>query len=70
MASHQLPEPKRGSAVSAFGKKVVASIVLLAVAVLAIRIFVGIVSGLISTVLTGVVVVALVVAAVWAVRRL
>lgn len=70
MASTQLPEAKRGASVATLGKKVLAAVVLLAVAVVALKILFGIVAGLISTVLTGVVVVALAIAAVWAVRRL
>jgi hypothetical protein len=70
MASYQLPEPKRSSSIATLGKKALAATVLLLVAVLAVRIGIGIVAGLISTVLTAVVVVALVVAGVWAVRRL
>ena len=58
---------------SAFGtlaRRVVAWIVLLAIAVIALKIVFGIVAGLVMALLWGVLLIALAVAVVWAVRRL
>lgn len=70
MASYQLPEPRQGSSVATLAKKFLAVAVLLVVAVLVVRIGIGIIAGLVSSILTAVLLVALVVAGVWAVRRL
>ena len=58
---------------SAFGtlaRRVVAWIVLLAVAVIALKIVFGIVAGLVMALLWGVALIALAVAVIWAVRRI
>jgi hypothetical protein len=58
---------------SAFGtlaRRVVAWIVLLAVAVIALKIVFGIVAGLVTALLWGAALIALAVAVVWAVRRI
>jgi hypothetical protein len=52
------------------GKRAVAYLVLIAVALIALKIIGGVVIGLVTTLLTVAVVVALIFAAVWAFRRL
>jgi hypothetical protein len=57
------------SAFGTLGRRLVAWIVLIALAVLALKIVVGIVAGLVSAVLWTAVLVAVAVAVVWAVRH-
>ena len=64
---HTEPKP---SAFGAFGRKLVAWIVLIAVAVIALKIVFGIVAGLVMAVLWSVLLVGLAVAVIWAVRRI
>ena len=63
---HTEPEP---SAFGAFGRKLVAWIVLIAVAVIALKIVFGIVAGIVMAIFWAAVIAALVVAVVWALRR-
>ena len=62
-------EPSQPSAFGTLARRVVAWIVLLAVAVIALKIVFGIVAGLVMAIFWAAVVVALVIAAVWALRR-
>jgi hypothetical protein len=57
------------SAFGAFGRRLVAWIVLIALAVLAIKVVIGIVAGIVSAILWTAVAVAVVVAALWAFRH-
>jgi hypothetical protein len=57
------------SAFGTFGRRLVAWIVLLAVAVIALKIVFGIVAGIVTAILWTAVVAALVVAGIWALRR-
>lgn len=52
------------------GRRAVASLVLIAVALLAIKVMAGVVIGLVTTLVTIAMVLALVAGAIWAVRRL
>lgn len=70
MATPRLPEPRTSSAIVTVGKRMLAYVVLIGVALLALKLVAGIVIGLVTTVLTIVAVVAVVVAAIWAARRL
>ena len=63
---HTEPKP---SAFGAFGRKLAAWIVLIAVAVIALKIVFSIVAGLVMAVFWAVVVAALIFAVVWALRR-
>ena len=58
------------SAFGAFGRRLVAWIVLIAVAIVALKIVFGIVAGLVMAVLWSVLLVGLAVAVIWAVRRI
>ena len=62
-------EPNQPSVFGALARKAVAWIVLLAVAVIALKIAFGIVAGLVMAIFWAAVVAALVVAAIWALRR-
>lgn len=66
---NSLEKPSVG-ALGTLGRRAVAYLVLIAVAILAVKIVGGIVIGLITTVLTVAVVIALIAAAIWAFRRL
>jgi hypothetical protein len=63
-------EHSEPSAFGAFGRRLVAWIVLIAVAVIALKIVFGIVAGIVMAIFWAVVVAALVFAAVWALRRI
>ena len=63
---HTEPKP---SAFGAFGRKLVAWIVLIAVAVIALKIVFSIVAGLVMAIFWAVVVAALICAVIWALRR-
>src|ERR1044071_10371298 len=63
---HTEPKP---SAFGAFGCKLVAWIVLIAVAVIALKIVFGIIAGLVMAIFWAVVIAALIFAVVWALRR-
>jgi hypothetical protein len=65
-----VPQPRTSSAIATLGKRVLAYVVLIGVALLALKLVGGIVIGLVTTVLTLVAVVALAIAAIWAFRRL
>ncbi len=58
------------NAFGAFGRRLVAWIVLIAVAIVALKIVFGIVAGLVMAVLWSVLLVGLAVAVIWAVRRI
>jgi hypothetical protein len=62
-------EPSGPSAFGTLARRVVAWIVLLAIAVIALKIVFGIVAGIVMAIFWAAVVAALVVAAVWALRR-
>ncbi|HWT24101.1 MAG TPA: hypothetical protein VN213_11400 [Solirubrobacteraceae bacterium] len=64
------PAHRSGSAVSTFGKRALAWIIVAAVAVLALKVLAGVVIGLVTAVFTTVLVLAAVVAVIWAWRRL
>ena len=66
---NSLGKPQAGT-LETHGKRAVAYLVLIAVALVALKVIGGIVIGLVTTLVTVAVVVALVVAAVWAFRRL
>jgi hypothetical protein len=70
MATPRLPEPSTSSAIATLGKRLLSYVVLIGVALLALKLVAGIVIGLFTTVLTIVAVIALVIAAIWAARRL
>lgn len=57
------------SAFGAFGRRLVAWIVLIAVAVIALKIVFGVVAGIVTALFWSALLVGLVVAAVWALRR-
>ncbi|HEX8102830.1 MAG TPA: hypothetical protein VF533_09470 [Solirubrobacteraceae bacterium] len=65
-----LPQPSTSGTLAALGRRVVAGLVLVAVALLALKIIAGFVIGLVTTVLTLAAVIGLVVVAIWAYRRL
>jgi hypothetical protein len=65
-----VPQPRTSSAVATLGKRVLAYVVLIGVALLALKLVAGIVIGLVTTILTIVAVVACAIAAIWAFRRL
>jgi hypothetical protein len=62
-------EHSEPSAFGTFARRIVAWIVLLAIAVIALKIVFGIVAGIVMAIFWAAVVAALVVAAVWALRR-
>jgi hypothetical protein len=64
---HTEPKP---SAFGAFGRKLVAWIVLIAVAVIALKVVFSIIAGLVMAILWAVVIAALIFAVVWALRRI
>lgn len=70
MAPSQVPEHGRSLALGDVGKRLVAGIVLLAAALLALKIVAGVVIGLVTSVLTIVAIAVCVVAVIWAARRL
>jgi hypothetical protein len=70
MASTRAPEPRRSSALAEVGKRAVAGLVLLAVALVALKLIVGTVVGLITGAVTLLLVAAVVVGVIWAARRL
>ena len=63
---HTEPKP---SAFGAFGRKLVAWIVLIAVAVIALKVVFSIVAGLVMAIFWAALIVALIFAVVWALRR-
>jgi hypothetical protein len=65
-----IPAQRGSSAVGTLGKKVVAWLVVAAVAVIALKLIIGAVMGFITFVLTIVLVVGVVMAAIWAFRHL
>jgi hypothetical protein len=64
------PAPRQGSAVSTIGKRVLAWVVIAAVAVLALKLLAGVVVGLVTFVFTMALVVAVVFGVIWALRHL
>jgi hypothetical protein len=64
------PAHRPGSAVSTLGKRVLAWVIIAAVAVLALKLVAGVVIGLVTAVFTIVLVVAAIAAVIWAWRRL
>ena len=58
------------SAFGTFGRRLVAWIVLILVAVLALKVVFGIIAGIVTAILWSVLIVALVVAGIWALRRI
>jgi hypothetical protein len=64
------PAQRPGSAVSTLGKRVLAWVIIAAVAVLALKLVAGVVIGLVTAVFTIVLVVAAIAAVIWAWRRL
>jgi hypothetical protein len=65
-----IPAQRSSSAVGTLGKKVVAWLVVAAVAVLALKLVIGAVMGFVTFVLTIVLVVGVIAAAIWAFRHL
>jgi hypothetical protein len=70
MATPRLPEPSTSSAIATLGKRLLSYVVLIGVALLALKLVAGIVIGLVTTVATIIAVIALIIAAIWAARRL
>jgi hypothetical protein len=58
------------SAFGTFGRRLVAWIVLIALAVLAVKIVIGVVAGIVSAIIWTALLVAVVVGAIWAVRHI
>ncbi len=65
-----LPQPSTSSALAVLGRRVVTGLVLVAVALLALKFIVGAVIGLITTVLTLVAIAGLIIGGIWISRRL
>jgi len=63
-------QQQQHSAFGAFGRRLVAWVVLIAVAIVALKIVFGIVAGLVMAILWSVLLVGLAVAVIWAVRRI
>ena len=63
-------EPSQPSAFGTLARRVVAWIVLIAVAIIALKIVFGIVAGLVMAIFWSVLLVGLAVAVIWAVRRI
>ena len=63
-------EPSQPGAFGTLARRVVAWIILLAVAVIALKIVFGIVAGIVMAIFWAAVIAALVVAAIWAFRRI
>ena len=70
MPTYPVPEPRTSSALAVLGKRIVAALLLVAVAIVALKLLVGFVVGLLTTVVMLVAIVALAVGAVWAYKRL
>ena len=66
---HRCGEEKEPSAFGALGRRVVAWIILIAIAVIALKVVFGIVAGLISALLWATLLVVLAVGVVWALRH-
>ncbi len=64
-----LPQPSTPGTLAALGRRVVVGLVLVAVALLALKFIVGAVIGLVTTLLTLAAIVGLVVVGAWALRR-
>jgi hypothetical protein len=64
------PAPRQGSAVSTLGKRVVAWVVVVAAAVLALKLVAGAVIGLVTAVFTIALAVAVIAGLIWAFRHL
>ena len=62
-------EPSQPSAFGTLARRVVAWIILLAVAVIALKIVFGIVAGVVMAIFWAAVIAALIIAAVWALKR-
>ncbi len=65
-----LPQPSTSSALAVLGRRVVTGLVLVAVALLALKVVVGAVIGMVTTLLTIAAIVGLIVGGVWISRRL
>ena len=70
MPEFPLPEPRTSSALAVMGKRIIAALLAVAVAILALKLVVGFVVGLLTTVAMLVAVVALAITAVWAYNKL
>jgi hypothetical protein len=64
------PAPRQGSAVSTIGKRVLAWVVIAAVAVIALKLLAGVVVGLVTFAFTVALAIAVVVGVIWALRHL
>jgi hypothetical protein len=64
------PAPRQGSAVSTIGKRVLAWVVIAAVAVIALKLLASVVVGLVTFAFTVALAIAVVVGVIWALRHL
>ncbi len=65
-----LPQPSTSGTLAVLGKRVIAGLVIVAIALLALKFIVGAVIGLITTLLTIAAIVGLLVGGAWALKRL
>ena len=65
-----LPQPSTSSSLAILGRRLVAGLVVIALALLALKLVVGFVIGLVTTVLTIAAIVGLIIGGVWISRRL